>query len=301
MLRSNMRFHKLACTHLIYGIAVKTSSEYVTAMSGGVMHRGVFPIVIVSALAVCSPSQAQDQSFSSSMIRSVASSARLLSAGPADNGVYRVGVEIALDPQTITYWRQPGEAGAPPEFDFSQSINVAKADVYYPQPKHIEEAGVTVAGYEASVVFPVRITPKNIEQPVTLKLTLAYAACGKICLPAKAILSLSLPRAGRSPYAETLRAAQALVPVKITGVDSKKLIGLKKEGDSQQWSLSYTGAGKLLDVFAEAPEPLFIDTLRSTTGLSLRLFSPGRPPQGTQAILTLITDQGAFEAPVSLE
>ena len=265
------------------------------------MHRSFFPVVIVSALAVCSPSRAQDQDFSSPKMRSVASSARLLSAGPADNGVYSVGVEIALDPQTITYWRQPGEAGAPPEFDFSKSINVAKADVYYPQPKHIEEAGVTVAGYEASVVFPVRIKPKNIEQPVTLELTLAYAACGKICLPAKAILSLSLPRSGRSPYADTLRAFQALVPVKMTGMDAKKLIGLEKKGDGAQWSLSYRGDGKLLDVFAEAPEPLFIETLRSTTGLSLRLFSSGRPPQGTQAILTLITDQGAFEAPVSLE
>ena len=44
------------------------------------------------------------------------------------------GIEIALEPGWYTYWRNPGEAGVPPVFDFSGSENVASVDVMYPAP-----------------------------------------------------------------------------------------------------------------------------------------------------------------------
>ena len=155
------------------------------------------PLAVTLAQVFPASSRAENTAFASSVVKGAASSARLLSAGPPQGGSYRAAVEIALAPETITYWRQPGEAGSAPAFDFSKSVNVAKVEPSFPAPKHIDEAGTIVAGYDARVVLPLKVTPRDPNAPVTLNLVLDYASCGKICLPARADLSLELPRERR--------------------------------------------------------------------------------------------------------
>ena len=124
--------------------------------------------LIAELAAACAllaiPLSAAAEPFASEAARASHSSARLLAEAGPSGGVYRAGVEIALAPRTITYWRQPGDSGAPPVFDFAGSENLAAAEVSYPVPKHIDEAGLIVAGYDESVVFPLRVTPKDSEQ-----------------------------------------------------------------------------------------------------------------------------------------
>src|ERR687891_1737067 len=65
------------------------------------------------------------------------SAARLIAARAAGTGgglLYRSGVEIRLNPGWKTYWRYPGDSGAPPTFDFSKSENVKSATVLFPAP-----------------------------------------------------------------------------------------------------------------------------------------------------------------------
>jgi DsbC/DsbD-like thiol-disulfide interchange protein len=245
------------------------------------------------------PAWASGVDFATAPAKGSVSAVRLLSAGPAQGGAYRAGVEISLDPHTVTYWRQPGEAGSPPVFDFSKSSNVAKVDVDYPAPKHIDEAGTVVAGYDETVIFPLKVVPKDPAAPVTLDMKLDYAACGKICLPARADLSLLLPQAGASPFAEAIAAAEKRVPAKIGAADARKRLALKKAGDG--WRLSIAGPGKAQDVFAEVQDPLFIESKREGKDFSLTIFSTGPAPTGADATLTVVTDKGAFEAPARLE
>src|SRR5947208_4298167 len=69
-------------------------------------------------------------------------------------------LEIALSPGAITYWRDPGEAGVPPTFDFSRSENVAKVEVEFPPPLRIDEPDGSVAlGFRDAVTLPLRVTP----------------------------------------------------------------------------------------------------------------------------------------------
>lgn len=259
--------------------------------------------VAVTALLSCpfarTSAWASGEIFATAPAKGSVSAVRILSAGPAQGGAYRAGVEISLDPQTVTYWRQPGEAGSPPVFDFSKSANVAKIEVDYPVPKHIDEAGTVVAGYDQTVVFPLKIVPKDPASPVTLDMKLDYAACGKICLPAKAELSLPLPQTGASPFADAIAAAEKRVPAKLAAADVKKRLSLKKAGDG--WRLSLAGAGKAQDVFAEAQDPLFIESKREGKDFALTLFSTGPTPKGADATLTVVTDKDAFEAPLRLE
>jgi DsbC/DsbD-like thiol-disulfide interchange protein len=253
---------------------------------------------LIAALAM-GPARAGDADFATASARGSVSAVRLLSAGPIQGGAYRAGVEISLNPHTVTYWRQPGEAGSPPVFDFSKSTNVARVETAFPAPKHIDEAGTVVAGYDETVIFPLKIVPKDPKAPVTLDLKLDYAACGKICLPAKADLSLALPQSGASPFAAAIAAAEKRVPTRITAAEARKRLAVKKDGD--RWRLSVTGPGKARDVFAEVQEPLFIESRLEGADFALTLFSTGPTPKSADATLTVITDKEAFEAPARLE
>jgi DsbC/DsbD-like thiol-disulfide interchange protein len=256
--------------------------------------------VLLASLAMAAPAQAEDASFASASAKGTVSAARLLSAGPMAAGAYRAGVEITLGPGAITYWRQPGEAGSPPVFDFAASTNVTAVEPGFPAPKHLDEAGTMVAGYDSNVIFPLKVTPKDPKLPVTLALKLDYAVCGKICMPAKASLSLILPRSGVSPHAAEIAAAQQRVPVKIDAAEARKRFSLKKTG-ADAWLLHVAGSNAAQDVFTEVPEPLFLESRRDGGDFLLKLFATGEKASGADATLTIVTDKGAFEAPARLD
>ncbi|MEK4033377.1 protein-disulfide reductase DsbD domain-containing protein [Methylocystis sp. IM3] len=264
--------------------------------------RRALPAALFAAGAALSvgPGLAAEADFATAPAKGSVSAVRLLSAGPMQDGAYRAGVEIALDPKTVTYWRQPGEAGSPPVFDFSKSANVASVEPVFPLPKHIDEAGTIVAGYDETVIFPLKVTPKDPKAPATLAMKLDYAACGKICLPAKAELSLALPQTGASPYAGAIAAAEKQAPVKIGAAEARKRLAVTKTGEGV-WRVGLSGSGKAQDVFAEVKEPLFLDAKKEGDAFSLTLFGAGQSQKSADATLTIVTDKGAFEAPVRLE
>lgn len=246
-------------------------------------------------------SQAKAVEYASPLVRATNSSVRLVSTGTFQNDRYLTGVEIQLDPRTITYWRQPGESGAPPNFNFSKSTNVAEVEIFFPYPKHIQEADVIVAGYEGNVIFPVRILPKDPRIPVTLNLSLVYAACGNICLPAKAELSLLLPQTGSSPFQSLLTEVWEKLPKKLDLIQSRKILHVEKENKGLSWRIIYQGRGKLVDVFAEANSPVYVETKISNGVARLNLVTVGITPKSAKVIVTIVTSDGAYEAPVELK
>jgi DsbC/DsbD-like thiol-disulfide interchange protein len=143
------------------------------------------------------------------------SSVRLISGAPAREAaaeVLRTGIEIRLQPGWKTYWRYPGDSGVPPRFDFAQSDNVAQASVLWPAPQRFADGGGgNSIGYAGSIILPVRIVPRDAAKPVTIRLSLDYAICEKLCIPAEAKVALAPARA-RTSFDPPLSAAEARVP-----------------------------------------------------------------------------------------
>ncbi|MEJ2626008.1 MAG: protein-disulfide reductase DsbD family protein [Pseudolabrys sp.] len=110
-------------------------------------------------------------------------SATLIAGGVdrSDPTIAWVGVHVRLGPGWHTYWRSPGDAGAPPEFDWRGSRNVAGVDVEYPAPRRITSAGIDTFGYEHAVVFPVRLRLRDSNAPTKVSLKLALFVCSQIC------------------------------------------------------------------------------------------------------------------------
>lgn len=174
--------------------------------------------------------------------------------------VLRGGLEIVLTRGWKTYWRYPGDAGIPPRFDWSGSENVAEVEVLYPAPKRLPDGtGQISIGYEDRVLFPLRIRAADPAKPVTLNLKFDFATCEKICIPADAKLSLTVP-ADAQPEA-ALDNAEARVPargklgdtnppsiVSVT-LDRGKAPGLK----DARILVTVAANSEMLDLFAEGP------------------------------------------------
>jgi DsbC/DsbD-like thiol-disulfide interchange protein len=220
------------------------------------------------ACGALSPAGAEDSA--SGWAISAKSAARLIAAPASEAGGYHVGIEIKLSPSTITYWRSPGESGVSPVFDFSRSANLQSAEVRFPAPKRIEEAGSEIYGYDRDVVLPVRVAPREANKPVELALELDYAACEKICIPVHASLQLTVPSTGNSET-QKLAAAEASVPQPLSAQDVAQLVEIAPApGDKPTWRLKWRGA-PATDLFAEGPDLFFIETKRAGDGFTVRI------------------------------
>ena len=122
---------------------------------------------------------------STEWIRTDQSSLRLISEreGVAGRDSLRIGLQIKLAPGWKTYWRTPGDAGIPPNFDWSGSENLKDASVSWPLPESFETYGLTSWGYQDEVVFPVEVSLKEAGEPLELKLRLQLGICEKVCIP----------------------------------------------------------------------------------------------------------------------
>ena len=162
---------------------------------------------IAAALAAGGPAQAQ--SFQSPWVQGLHSRVRLLAGGPS-GGRELAGIEIVLDKGFKTYWRNPGDSGLPPRFDWAGSRNAGAIDLRWPVPARTEDAGGTAYTYSDRVVFPLFVTPAKAGEPVDLALALDYGVCKDICIPVHAEVSLTLT--GAPEDRGVLKAALARVP-----------------------------------------------------------------------------------------
>src|SRR5262249_50030620 len=68
-----------------------------------------------------------------------------------------IGVRVRLGSGWKIYWKEPGDAGLPPEFDWSASSNLASTEVHWPAPHRTAMLGVESLGYTGEVLFPVSV------------------------------------------------------------------------------------------------------------------------------------------------
>jgi DsbC/DsbD-like thiol-disulfide interchange protein len=161
------------------------------------------------ALMLGAPARAAD---ASPWVEDSYSAIRLI-AGANKSGAesLRAGIEIKIQPGWHTYWRYPGDSGVPPRFSFSGSDNLAAVKVLFPAPHAFTDAAGTTIGYNGSVIFPLRVFPRQQDKPVTLRGKIDYAVCEKLCVPVEANVELTIAPVGGADNA-ALVAAEARVP-----------------------------------------------------------------------------------------
>ncbi|RWN02168.1 MAG: hypothetical protein EOR84_04835 [Mesorhizobium sp.] len=116
---------------------------------------------------------------------------RLVTSGKPDTAGRIHGVlDIALKPGWKTYWRDPGDAGVPPQIDFSASTNIASATFSFPPPQRHDDGSGKWAGYDHPVSLPVTFTLSAPNEPAVIDADIFLGICETICIPVQTKLTI---------------------------------------------------------------------------------------------------------------
>lgn len=234
---------------------------------------------------------------------------RLIDAG-GDGGHRLAGLQIQLDPSYLTYWRTPGEAGVPPTASFEGSQNLGSATLAFPAPQRFDEGGAEAFGYRDDVVFPLHVVAEDPRKPVTLAVSLAFAICSDLCLPATAAARLDLSGPGDRPEASLVRDALRWVPVpQPLGAAGPLGIESVEPGDEPTKArvVARAPAGSVPSLFVEAPEPWYIQASQGQAahdgrvGFDLRVLSGPKQAGRVPLVLTLVGERAAIESEAHLD
>ncbi len=274
------------------------------------------PLYAVSGIAVallaCAVSPAATAQDASPWQQGSHAAVRLL-AGSRSGAVLLGGIAFQLEPGWKTFWRTPGDSGVPPRFDFSKSDNVDAVTVLWPAPsKFPDGAGGHSLGYKEQVVLPLRIAATNADRPITLRATVSFAVCAKLCIPAEASMELAFASVA-SAEDSTLAAALDMVPKPARVGDPNPLTirEVRREGTSTVIvDVATSNPKDNVNLFVEGPTPdwaLPIPTPHKPAPRGVKRFSfklDGLPAntsaEGAGLKLTLVGDKGAYEFNINL-
>ena len=267
--------------------------------------------LVLTLLLLLVPAQAF--ALASDWVRDDAVAARLISGadGAGTETLIPLALEVTLAPGWHTYWRSPGEAGLPPQLDWSRSQNdagnVQSATLFYPTPHRYSAYGLETIGYRDHVVFPIDLRLRKGSQAVNADVSVDLLACSTLCVPKHFDLKLTIPAGAASPSTEAalLQAARTQFPEdsELSGVSLKSI-----SVDNQSLILLISSRDELLsapDVFIEnnkniefgAPK-VTIDPGGYTATLTVKPTEPlaaGASLAGLPLTLTLLNGDQATE------
>ena len=99
-------------------------------------------------------------------------------------GDYFLGIKINLKDKWKTYWKNPGDSGAPIQvyLKTEDSENILK-ELLFPVPNRYFESEIETLGYEKQVVFLAKIIKLDDSNIHKTMLTMDYLVCKEICIP----------------------------------------------------------------------------------------------------------------------
>ncbi|MFL6827564.1 MAG: protein-disulfide reductase DsbD domain-containing protein [Bradyrhizobium sp.] len=239
------------------------------------------------------------------------SAVRLL-AGSRSGAVLLGGIAFQLEPGWKTYWRNPGDSGVPPRFDFSKSENIEAVTVLWPAPRKFDDgAGGHSLGYRDQIVLPLRIVAKHADKQVTLRADIDYAVCEKICIPVQAFAELPFNSVASTEDSALFAALDTVPkPANIGDPNPLTIRDIKRDGKSTVLVDVVSPEAKDISLFVEGPTPdwsLPVPELLNDSPPGVKRFAfeleglpPGANPEGAALKLTLVGGDRSYEFNVNL-
>jgi thiol:disulfide interchange protein len=110
---------------------------------------------------------------------------------------FRVGLRLRLADDWHTYWKNPGDAGVPPELTIE---GITHSGIDWPTPRRVAEGPVMTYAYTGEVLLPVTLNlpdaRNSAEATATTQVLKAHAqwlVCKDICVPEDGDFTLTLP------------------------------------------------------------------------------------------------------------
>ena len=227
-----------------------------------------------------------------------------------------LGLQFRMKPGWKVYWRSPGDAGFPPQVDWTGSSNFAGAEMAWPAPERFSVLNLETLGYKKEVVFPIAASVFEPGRAVALKARVRFLTCDDICVPYEANFALSLPAGAdvNTPLSGTISEWRARVPSRGASaplsIEQAEVAGA---GSAQALIVRVSGteALKSPDVFVEGPADygfakpeIQIAATGNEALMRIGVQPPNRPDArlaGETVTLTLVDGDRAVERELVLQ
>ena len=116
----------------------------------------------------------------------------------APGAAYRLGLRFRLAPGWHIYSRNPGDAGIPPELEWTLPLGTTTGPIAWPAPQRLPEGPLMTFGYTGDVLLAV-----PAQGPGPVRLQARWLICSNICVPEEGDFALDQPPGTATPSAET--------------------------------------------------------------------------------------------------
>ena len=158
----------------------------------------------------------------------------------APGGSITIALEELIAPEWHTYWKNPGDAGAPTTIEWTLPPGWTAEAIQWPRPKRVPVGPLMDYGYEGKLWLLSKINAPadaKLGESVTIKAAASWLVCKNICIPEERSLSITVPVGPSAPdpaVAKDFADARALLPA------------------TSPWKIVYAH-GQTLDLYVAAP------------------------------------------------
>ncbi|EJF88228.1 protein-disulfide reductase DsbD domain-containing protein [Bartonella melophagi] len=167
---------------------------------------------------------------------------RLALTKPSPSGIRNGFIEVMLKPKWKTYWRNPGNSGMAPFFNFNQQVSY---EIFYPIPQLYETENDWSLGYKNKVVLPFSVSDSN----ENLSGSLTLGLCDEICIPFTVDFDFSSSTQKNTHLSPSLlKHAQAALP---HAMDNEFTISAEKDKNTLFIKIQNNSKIKILSLFLD--------------------------------------------------
>lgn len=115
---------------------------------------------------------------------------------------FAVGVLVSLENGWHTYWKDPGDSGMAPIFEWRLPDGLTAGPPLWPKPRRLETPPLVNYIYENRVLLMTEIIPaENLPagRLITIRCDFSWLICKDICVAREAKLQLVLPVSAEAP------------------------------------------------------------------------------------------------------
>lgn len=137
---------------------------------------------------------------------------------------FLAGIQLIMDAEWHTYWRNPGASGMATAIDWELPEGVTAGPIQWPVPSKLPEDELTTYIYEKEVVLlvPLQVATNVAAGSLALKAQVSWLECKVQCIPGGASLEATLrvgPESKPSAAASQLRHWQTKLPQTQSNLD----------------------------------------------------------------------------------
>lgn len=233
----------------------------------------------------------------------------ILLEGGAEGG-YQAALQIEPKPGWITYWREPGDSGIPPQVTVAPGSPYHLEGMAFPVPVRMDDGSLRDVGYDGPVTLLMRFSGPPPGGPAApLDATAFIGLCKNICIPFQADFSVSPPVQTDVEDALVIAEAKSRLPEGPSATFSVRGFSLAEDHKTLHLDLSLPETEERPQLFVTGPAGTLLmdyEVVAPTPGrlsvtMPVERLPKGYDPSGRVWLLLAKAGTRAMEAPLVFE